>query len=71
MTIYRTDSAPAEDVYYRILVENGSYVVCCVQWFDEYDYDQAKWLHYDSKPVWFATEEEADHARYLLTAVSV
>lgn len=33
------------EIYYRIQVDsNGELRVCCLQWFDEYGYDERRWL---------------------------
>lgn len=43
-------------VYYRPQLHNGHVRICCLQWFDEYDYDKSKWLT-DEK---FRSEREAE-----------
>jgi carbamoylphosphate synthase large subunit len=34
------------EVYYRLMYDEDAnrIVVCCMQWFDEYDYDQSKFI---------------------------
>ena len=32
------------DVYYRIYESNGKLTVVCMQWFDEYDYDEDRFM---------------------------
>lgn len=43
------------DVYYRVLLRNGKYLVATLQWFDEYDYDHSEYAT-DER---FETEELA------------
>lgn len=34
----------ADDIYYKIYKNNGKYGVVCMQWFDEYDYNEDNFL---------------------------
>lgn len=44
------------DTYYRVgFNKENRFVVCCLQWFDEWDYDDSLWIT-DEK---FDTEESA------------
>lgn len=51
------EAKDADPVYYRIIhsLEDDEAVVVCMQWFDEYDYDQARFLTEKT----FPTEKEA------------
>lgn len=45
-----------DDPYYRpFRRSDGTITICCVQWFDEFDYDQKRFL----TDIKFASEEEA------------
>ena len=33
------------DVYYRLKYDGSGFMVCTVQWFDEFDYDQKSMLN--------------------------
>ena len=50
------------DVYYKIIqCEDGVLTVACLQWFDEYDYDQDRFFtDEDGYQLKFDTEEEAE-----------
>lgn len=52
------------DVYYKIYQSgrlNGLLTVVCMQWFDEYDYDQEKFFtDEDGYVLQFDTEKEAE-----------
>jgi hypothetical protein len=43
------------DVYYRVLLRNGEYLIATLQWFDEHDYDRSEYAT-DER---FETEELA------------
>lgn len=43
MKNYRYDIG-ADDIYYRVGLKNGQIVICCLQWFDEPDYDESMWI---------------------------
>jgi hypothetical protein len=49
------------DVYYRLLYLNDEVTIVCMQDFDEYDYDENKFIK-DEKGEWFKfdTEEAAE-----------
>jgi len=45
-----------DDIYYRLYrISSGEIEIVCMQWFDEFDYDETQFLT-DEK---FETEEEA------------
>lgn len=44
-----------DDVYWRILLTNDDIHIVCMQWFDETDYDQNKFLSKEK----FESEEKA------------
>lgn len=52
------------DVYYRIIRTNDNdalLTICCMQWFDEYDYDETRFLcaKGTNERLKFSTEEKA------------
>lgn len=52
------------DVYYRLIRigDNDDIItVCCMQWFDEYDYDESRFLcaKGTNERLMFSTEEKA------------
>ena len=51
------------DVYYRIIRTNDDALltICCMQWFDEYDYDETRFLcdKGTNERLKFSTEEKA------------
>lgn len=53
------------EVYYKILIHKGVLTPVCMQWFDEHDYDQKKFLSTDNfpflkVPAQFESEEAAN-----------
>jgi len=52
------------DIYYKIYQSsrlNGMLTVVCMQWFDEYDYDEDKFFtDEDGDVLKFSTEDEAE-----------
>lgn len=51
------------DVYWRIKYDCGNYIVCCLQWFDEKDYDQELMLNLK-----FNVESEANRFASMLNS---
>lgn len=50
-----------DDVYYRVMLDDTGYHVCCLQWFDEHDYDASKWVRDDDgEPRRFESEMDAE-----------
>lgn len=52
------------DVYYRIIRTSDDdtlLTICCMQWFDEYDYDETRFLcaKGTNERLMFSTEEKA------------
>lgn len=59
-TNFNTDKPPENIAYYRILCREGKYLVACMQWFDECDYDQSEYLsNKNDEPMWWDNEEDA------------
>jgi hypothetical protein len=57
------------DIYYRIKRDDKGYHVCCLQWFDEADYDARQWMcDADGEPKRF--ESEADAEDWLRTTLT-
>jgi hypothetical protein len=58
---YDYDNEPNYPVYWRILMTGGRKIgIACMQSFDEYDYDQNRFLRgEDGQPIKFDTEESA------------
>ncbi len=52
------------EVYYKLLKHNGKITIACIQWFDEYDYDQRRFVlnPENDEPYVFKDEEEAVNA---------
>lgn len=51
-----------DDIYYKIQRNGkGDFNVCCIQWFDEYDYDQSLFVRdYWGDQLVFKTEDDAE-----------
>lgn len=45
MTWERREGFRMNDVYYRLKYDGTEFVVCTMQWFDEFDYDQKTMLN--------------------------
>lgn len=55
------ESPPWSDCYYRIQIrDENTWNVCCLQSWDENDYDKTLWLRHHGSLVWFRTEEDAE-----------
>lgn len=52
----------SDDIYYKIQRNaKGDFKVCCIQWFDENDYDQSLFVRdYWGDQLVFKTEEDAE-----------
>jgi hypothetical protein len=55
------------DLYWRLYVSSDNVAcVVCMQWFDEFDYDQNRFIN----KVCYTSEEKAEHALDLIKAVA-
>lgn len=47
------------EVYYKLYNYNGYLTIVCLQWFDEFDYNEDAFYEEDGKVLVFETEKEA------------
>jgi hypothetical protein len=55
------------DLYWRLYVNSDNIArVVCMQWFDEFDYDQSRFINKEC----YTSQEQAEHALDLIKAVA-
>lgn len=60
-TFHKVRSKSNNEIYYKLYNSRDGYVtICCMQWFDEYDYDETRFISDSENNVLiFSSEKEA------------